>query len=147
MNISSFLSGEKKKRIIRAIQEAERKTSGEIRVHLEKKCKGDVLDRTAYVFGKLGMHKTKLRNGVLFYLAVSDKKFAVLGDAGINAVTPDDFWDRIKDRMREHFASGRFAEGLEEGIHEAGESLRAKFPCQQDDINELSDEISTAKID
>ncbi|HDJ33378.1 MAG TPA: TPM domain-containing protein [Bacteroidetes bacterium] len=147
MKPSDFISKQEEERILASIREAETSSSGEIRVHLEKHCPDEnVLDRAAYVFQKLGMHKTELRNGVLFYLAVEDKKFAILGDAGINAVTPDDFWDRIRDHMREHFAEDRFVDGLEEGIRMAGEALKEYFPYQEGDINELSNEISSGKI-
>ncbi len=142
MKPSEFFSREEKDKIVRAIEEAEKNTSGEIRVHIEKDCKTDVLDRAAYIFKKLKMHKTKLRNGVLFYLALEDRKFAILGDAGINRVTPDDFWDNIKEKMLEFFKEGRIADGLVKGILMAGEKLKEHFPYQQGDVNELSDEIS-----
>ena len=128
--------------IITAIKQAELSSSGEIRVHLESRCRGDVMDRAATVFEKLEMHKTRLRNGVLFYLAVDDHKFAVLGDGGINAVVPDDFWEKVKETMLGFFTGGDIAGGLSEGILMAGEQLRQYFPYQQDDKNELSDEIS-----
>ena len=85
------------------------------------------------------------RNGVLFYLAVEDQKFAILGDAGINAVTPEDFWDNIKEKMQAEFREGRFAEGLQWGIRQAGDSLKEHFPHRDDDINELPDDISFGK--
>ncbi len=91
MQPSRFFSRDQKDQIRQAVADAEMDTSGEIRVHIERHCKGDVLDRGAYLFEKLGMHKTEKRNGVLFYLAVDDHKFAILGDAGINAVTPEDY--------------------------------------------------------
>jgi len=142
MNAVNFFSKEKKEQIKAAVKEAETNTSGEIRVHIDNHCKEDVLDRAAWWFAKLEMHKTEKRNGVLFYLAVKDHKFAILGDAGINAVTPDDFWDNIKEKMLGHFTEGAFAAGLSEGILMAGEALRSHFPYQDDDVNELSDEIS-----
>lgn len=142
MSVRKYFSEESKLKIRNAIRTAELNTSGEIRVHVEKHCKGDVLDRAAYIFGKLKMHKTELRNGVLFYLAVEDHKFAILGDAGINAVAPENFWDTIKEKMAEHFAVGNFSAGLKEGILMAGLALKSHFPYQEDDINELSDEIS-----
>jgi uncharacterized membrane protein len=142
MKPSDFFSEEEKKKIVRAIEEAEMNTSGEIRVHIEKDCKTDVLDRAAYIFGKLGMHKTDLRNGVLFYLALEDRKFAILGDAGINRVTPDDFWDNIKEEVLKLFREGKIADGLVKGILMAGEKLKEHFPHQKDDVNELSDDIS-----
>jgi uncharacterized membrane protein len=137
-----FFDKDQKKLINQAIIDAELDTSGEIRVHLERHCMGEVLDRGAYLFEKLNMHKTAQRNGVLFYLAIDDHKFGILGDAGINAVTPEDFWDRIREKMQAEFLQGRFAEGLEWGIREAGKELKAHFPYRDDDVNELPDDIS-----
>lgn len=137
-----FLSESQRKQIVDAIKQAELNTSGEIRVHLDKKCSEDVLDRAAYWFEKLQMHKTEQRNGVLFYLAYEDRKFAVLGDAGINQKVPADFWDSIKDQMVAEFKEGRFADGLANGIIASGQQLKTHFPYQSDDVNELSDDIS-----
>lgn len=142
MNAVNFFSKEEKDLIKSAIQEAERNTCGEIRVHLEYRCKEDVLDRAAWWFGKLKMQLTEQRNGVLFYLAVKDRKFAILGDKGINAVTPDDFWDRIREKMLDRFKEGAYAAGLQEGILMAGQALKEHFPYLDGDVNELSDEIS-----
>jgi uncharacterized membrane protein len=128
--------------IVSAIQSAENQTSGEIRVHLEKNCTGNVLDRAAQVFADLEMHKTKLRNGVLFYLAYEDRKFAILGDSGINAKVPEDFWDTITVKMQSKFRAGHFVEGLVEGVELAGERLKSNFPRTADDKNELTDKIS-----
>jgi uncharacterized membrane protein len=142
MNAVNFFTKEQKELIKSAVKEAELNTSGEIRVHLDNRCREDVMDRAAWWFAKLEMHKTKQRNGVLFYLAVRDRKFAILGDAGINAVTPENFWDGIKEKMAEQFAAGDFSGGLREGILQAGEALKSHFPHQADDINELPDDIS-----
>jgi len=139
---SKFFTSDQKQQIISAIKDAELNTSGEIRVHIENRCKKEVLDRAAAVFATLKMHKTKLRNGVLFYLAIKDQKFAILGDGGINAVIPDDFWDKIKEMMQHKFKEGEFTVGLSSGIKMAGEQLKAHFPYQSDDINELDDDIS-----
>ncbi len=139
---SKFFTAQQKQNITNAIKDAELNTSGEIRVHIENYCKKDVLDQAAAVFASLKMHKTKLRNGILFYLAIKDHKFAILGDAGINAVIPEDFWDRIKETMSQKFKKGEFAEGLSLGIKMAGDQLKTHFPYQSDDINELNDEIS-----
>ena len=92
------------------------------------------------------MNKTELRNGVLFYLAVKSRKFAILGDSGINAKVPEDFWDKIKEDMAAHFKKGEFTEGLVKGIEEAGKSLKAYFPYKSDDVNELSDDISFGNL-
>ncbi len=142
MNARNFFSPQDKDRIVNAVREAELNTSGEIRVHIENHCRSDVMHRAAFVFDKLGMSKTDLRNGVLFYLAVKDKKFAILGDSGINELAPDDFWEEIKGVMLELFREGKFAEGLARGIVMAGEELKQDFPYQADDKNELPDDIS-----
>ena len=145
MNAVNFFSKEEKEKIKAAVMAAEKATSGEIRVHIDNHCKGDVLDCAAWWFGRLEMQKTEKRNGVLFYLAVKDHKFAILGDGGINAVTPEDFWDTIKEKMATQFSEGAFAAGLEEGILMAGQALKEHFPYQEDDVNELSDDISFGK--
>ena len=145
MSVENFFSTEEKKQITDAIAQAELNTSGEIRLHMEGHCKLDVLDRAAYIFEKLGMKETAQRNGVLFYLAVHDRKFAILGDAGINQVVPVNFWDQIKETMLTFFKEGKFTDGLSKGILMAGDQLKANFPRQKDDVNELSDEISFDK--
>ncbi len=137
-----FFNSEQQEDIKMAVKHAELDTSGEIRVHIEQNCSGEVMDRAAVVFSKLGMQKTALRNGVLFYLAIQNRRFAILGDAGINAKVPDNFWDDIKLQMLHHFRQNEFVEGLCEGIKVAGEQLKAHFPYQINDKNELSDEIS-----
>jgi len=142
MEARDFFSSDQKATIKNAIQEAEKNTSGEIRVHLESRCEEDVLDRAAYIFEQLKMHETALRNGVLFYLAVKDRKFAILGDAGINAAVPENFWDIIKEEMLKHFKEEKFTTGLQTGILMAGEQLGEHFPYQKNDVNELSDDIS-----
>src|SRR6478736_1647258 len=141
----TFFSEQEQAAIVDAIKEAEKNTSGEVQVHLENHCKEDVLDRAAEVFKILKMHETKLRNGVLFYLAIKDKKFAILGDAGINSKVPDHFWDDIKLMMQNKFKEGKFKDGLCQGILKAGEQLKTHFPYSKDDINELSDDISFGK--
>ncbi|MBD3627443.1 TPM domain-containing protein [Cyclobacterium sp.] len=129
--------------ITEAIRNAEKETSGEIQVHIESHCKGEVLDRAAQVFEKLKMHKTKYRNAVLFYLAAEDHKFAILGDAGINQVVPENFWENIKEEMLVHFKSRDFTEGLRKGIEMSGQQLQQHFPYdQKGDINELPNDIS-----
>jgi uncharacterized membrane protein len=146
MKASTFFTKEQQDAILAAVKEAENKTSGEIRVHIETNCDEDVLDHTAWVFKKLGMHKTAERNGVLFYLAVQDRKFAVIGDAGINAMVPEGFWNDVKELLQKRFRDGKFTEGLSEGIIMAGEHLKKHFPHKKDDVNELPDEISFDKL-
>lgn len=138
----NFFNKEEKSEIKKAILNAELDTSGEIRVHIENDCKGDVLDRASYLFNKLNMGKTELHNGVLFYLAIKSKKFAIIGDKGINKNVPENFWEEIKVSMAKQFESGEFTEGLTDGITKTGVRLKKHFPYHIDDINELSDEIS-----
>jgi len=140
--VKDLFTKEQKEDIRIAILNAELDTSGEIMVHIEDKCPGDVLDRAAYIFKKLNMIRTEKRNGVLFYLALNNRKFAVIGDIGINAVVPENFWDDIKDKMIHNFREGKFTDGLIEGIMLVGEKLKKHFPYNTGDKNELSDDIS-----
>jgi uncharacterized membrane protein len=125
-----------------AIVAAEKHTSGEIRVHVENHCKGDAFEHAQNVFGKLKMHETAERNGVLFYLAVLDRTFVIYGDSGIHAKVPANFWDTIRDHMLGHFKEKRFSQGLCEGIKLAGDKLQEHFPHQKDDKDELSNDVS-----
>lgn len=138
-------TSEQKDAMVAAIQEAEKNTSGEIRIHFENYCKKDVLDCAAEAFAQLKMHKTALRNGVLVYIALEDKKMAILGDAGINAKVPANFWNEIKNRMIENFRKGQICEGVCNAVREIGIQLKTYFPYQTEDINELPDEISFKK--
>jgi len=142
MNAADFFTPEGKKLIEQAIAEAELCTSGEIRVHVESAFSGDILDKASAAFALLKMHKTAQRNGVLFFLGLKNRKFAILGDAGINHVVPADFWDNIKKVMEEYFSRSEFAEGLAAGVKMAGEQLKIHFPVQKDDVNELSNEVT-----
>ena len=141
-NAITILNREEDQRVVEAIRQAERNTSGEIKVHIENRCKGDVEQRSLFIFDKLKLNETQLHNGVLIYLAIKDHKFAILGDKGINDVVEDNFWSDVKDLMLSQFKEGRFAEGLEQGIMRCGEKLKAYFPYQSDDINEIPDDIS-----
>ncbi|MET4083829.1 putative membrane protein [Pedobacter sp. UYP30] len=127
--------------IAKEIASAEQATSGEIRIAIDKHCEGDPYQKATEYFQKLDMDRTALRNGVLIYLAHLDKKFAIIGDAGINRAVPDDFWETTKDAMKAHFIKGDLANGLVEAIKLAGEKLSFYFPHQQGDINELPNDI------
>ena len=146
MKASSFFSKEQQAQILASVKEAELETSGEIRVHIETTLEGDVMDRAAWLFNKLGMDKTAERSGVLFYLAVEDRKFAIIGDAGINSKVHAGFWDEISENLKRNFKEGKFTEGLSEGIIMAGNQLKTHFPYNKGDVNELPDEISFDKI-
>ena len=139
---SSFLSSQDEETIIIAIKEAEKNTSGEIRVHIEAHSDEDHYEHAKKIFGELNMHETKLRNGVLFYVAVNDHKFVILGDQGINDKVSDGFWDATKEIMQDYFRKGAYKEGLVDGILKAGCELKTHFPYQDDDMDELSNQIS-----
>ena len=145
-NPKKFFTKEEQERILAAIAEAEHRTSGEIRLHVEGKCPTDQpLKHAEKVFSKLGMDKTDQRNGVLIYLATASRRFAILGDQGIDRVVPENFWEDVKDLMASRFQEGDFCGGVVEGIRRAGEKLREFFPWQPEDEDELSDEISFGK--
>ncbi|MBT3289119.1 MAG: TPM domain-containing protein [Victivallales bacterium] len=135
-------SKEFRERIVAAITAAEKDTSGEIRLHIQNRVKGDILEVAKKRFEKMGMTATELRNGVLFFMAMKDQTFSVLGDKGIDDLVPDDFWEETVGVMREQFGEGDLLGGLEAGIRKAGQALKEFFPYQSDDVNELSDEIS-----
>ncbi|NUM51490.1 MAG: TPM domain-containing protein [Flavobacteriales bacterium] len=140
---NTLFSKEQQQKIVEAIKVAETNTSGEIKVHIEKRCKENVLEHAIHIFEKLKMHQTQQRNGVLFYLSVNDHKLAILGDEGINKKVPEDFWNEVRNHMIQCFKQEQFTQGLSEGIMMAGEQLKKHFPYKsQTDQNELSDEIS-----
>ncbi len=133
---------EQQEKIVHAIQQAEGHTSGEIRLAVEPHCKGEPLDRAMVYFQRLGMDKTALHNGVLFYLATEDHQFAILGDSGIHARVPADFWEETKELILHHFKGGNLVQGLIEGIAHAGKQLQRFFPREADDVNELPNDIA-----
>ena len=141
--VEDFLSKEEEQQIVEAIRTAERNTSGEIRVHIEASSdKDDAFNRALKVFQTLKMYETKQQNAVLIYVAVEDHQFVIYGDEGINNLVPTDFWDSTKNTMQNHFKKGDFKQGIVDGILKAGEELKAHFPWQTDDVDELSNEIS-----
>jgi len=129
-------------RLIKSIQLAELKTSGEVRVHIDKTCKGDALEECKLKFTKLNMHETKDRNGILFYLAINSKSFAVWGDEGIHQKVSDEFWKSITDCAIGYFKQNDLITGIEKAVEMCGEKLKVYFPIEADDKNELSNEIS-----
>lgn len=145
MDVTDFFSLQQKGEIMDAIAEAEKNTSGEIRVHLENYCFGNTLKRATKIFKKLGMANTAQHNGVLFYLAVKSKKLAIVGDSAIHEHVKQQFWDELRSGMLDMFAEDHFKEGLVSGILSAGQKLKEHFPYQSDDVNELPDEISFGK--
>ena len=141
-NVEAFLTSTQEEEIVDAIRFAEKETSGEIRVHIEKSTEEDPLERAKEIFHFLKMDETEKHNGVLFYLAVDDKKFSILGDSGINDVVSDMFWNSVRDIVLEKFKIGDYTEGLKLGIIEVGNKLKQFFPYKKNDNNELDDSIS-----
>ncbi len=137
-----LFSVEDQAQIIEAIKLAEMQTSGEIRVHIEPNCEGEPMDRALAVFAELNMHTTAQKNGVLIYLATSDKKFAIIGDKGIHEKVHDSFWNEEKELLNEHFSKGEFTLGLTKAIYKVGEKLKLHFLYQSDDTDELTNDIS-----
>ncbi len=140
--IENFLSKDEEEQIVKAIRQAEKLTSGEIRVHIDRYSKKDQIERAQEVFYSLKMNETKDQNGVLFHVSIENKAFSVIGDVGIDKKVPLNFWNAIRDEITSYFKEGHYAKGLIKGIQMAGESLQHFFPNQADDINELPDEIS-----
>jgi uncharacterized membrane protein YgcG len=142
MNASNFFTKEQKEDIKLAIKDAELDTSGEIRVHLELNCEQDSMTQAAQIFKRLKMEKTIHRNAVLIYLAIDSRKFAIIGDEGINAIVPNDFWNDVKTNMLIHFRQADFVNGILSSVNMVGEKLKQHFPHKRDDVNELADDIS-----
>ncbi|EPR74961.1 hypothetical protein ADIWIN_0048 [Winogradskyella psychrotolerans RS-3] len=141
-NIEQFLTIKEEAEIVEAIRIAEGKTSGEIRVHIEQKCDIDVYEHALEVFHYLKMDNTIQRNGVLIYVAVDNKSFVIFGDQGINNSVGADFWNSTRDKISSQFKSGRFKQGLIDGIQEAGKALSLYFPWDHNDKDELDNTIS-----
>jgi len=137
-----FFKKEEERRIIAAIGEAEKQTSGEIRVHLEKDLEGNAEDAAVKTFARLRMDRTADSNGVLIFIVPSKKQFAIIGDKGIHAKVPPNFWQEVRDVMQRHFRDGDYTEGVCQGVLLAGQKLKEHFPWQSDDVNELPDDIS-----
>lgn len=143
--MNSFFSPEEEQAIIEAIAKAELRTSGEIKLHVEKRCWFSAISRAKKVFELLEMHRTAEKNGVLIYIATASKKFAIIGDSGINDKVGEHFWQSTKDIMQAEFKKGNFYSGAMKGIESAGEQLLHYFPYQKNDRNELSNDISYGK--
>ena len=137
----SIFNKKEQELIANAIATAEKATSGEIRIAIDKLCHGSAFERATQYFAELGMDKTAQHNGVLIYLAHEDHKFAIIGDRGIDSVVPDDFWETTQVAMKAHFLSGNLAEGIVAGVALAGEKLALFFPYQNGDVNELPNDI------
>lgn len=142
MPSQNFLTESQEQQIIKAIEQAERKTSGEIRVHIEHHCKAEPLERAAYIFHELGMDQTKLQNGVLIYVASEDHKAAVYAGKGIYNQVEKHFWNDVLAILINHFKKGEHEQGIEDAVRKAGDKLTELFPFKRTDVDELSNDIS-----
>ena len=140
--VEKFLTAEEEQEIVQAILEAEKNTSGEIRVHIESHTKLKHFERAKAIIHLLKMDNTKDENGVLIYVAVQDRKFVIYGDRGIDKAVPKNFWDTTKDTIQHQFENGHFKQGIIAGILSAGKELETHFPWNRGDLNELSNEVS-----
>jgi len=142
MPAREFLSEEDEKLIVDAIERAEKNTTGEIRVHIEFKCKKDPLERAKVLFHELEMDQTEARNGVILYIATNDKKVAIFGDEGISKKVDDHFWQDEIDSLISEFKEGNFEQGIEKVVGDIGEKLKINFLSDGSDPDELGNEIS-----
>ncbi|HEX5551643.1 MAG TPA: TPM domain-containing protein [Chitinophagaceae bacterium] len=141
-----FFTEAESEEIVEAIREAERMTSGEVRLFVEHRCQFvNAMDRALEVFAKLQMQQTQHRNGVLVYIAIKDRQFAILGDEGIHQKVGENFWKGQAAGLRNCFREGKVVEGIARCIREIGASLQHHFPYESDDDNELPDNIVYGK--
>ena len=146
-SVASFLTPPEREQVAASIRKFEANTSGEIRVHLAARTGDAPTAAAARVFHRVGMARTRDRNGVLFFVSIHDRRLAVIGDRGIHAAVPVDFWSSVIARVEAHFARGRFADGLIDGIEMAGGALSRHFPPRPDDVNELPDAITHSRTE
>lgn len=142
MPAREFLTEEEEQRIVNAIKDAEEFTTGEIRVHIEFKCKKDPLERARAIFHDLEMDQTEARNGVILYIATKDRKIAIFGDEGISSQVDDDFWQDEIDTLIGEFKQQNFEQGIQSVVRDIGEKLKRFFPSDGTDPNELDNEIT-----
>ena len=142
-----FFSKEENEMIVKSILDAEKQTSGEVRVFVESKCRFmDALDRAVEIFAELKMQNTAQRNAVLVYVAIKDRQLAVYGDAGIHQKTGDEYWKAAVSNMLSHFNKENYADGIANCVTMIGKALQQHFPYDKDlDKNELPDEIIFGK--
>jgi uncharacterized membrane protein len=142
MKQKEFLASLDQQRIIAAIASAEKRTSGEIRVHIQPRAGGEIRNVAERTFERLGMTKTEMRTGVLLFIACEEQRFVILGDQGINDKVPAGFWDEIAAKLTLRFQHGEFTDGIVEAIESAGKELCEFFPCAITDVNELTNDIN-----
>ncbi|MGZ5219692.1 MAG: TPM domain-containing protein [Chitinophagaceae bacterium] len=142
-----FFTADEKKQIVEAVREAERRTSGEVRVFVERRCRYmDPLDRAAEVFFTLEMNQTHDRNAVLLYIAMKDRQLAVFGDEGIHTKVGTEYWNKEINLMIDKFDKENYGDGISQCVRDIGEALHHFFPFDNNtDKNELPDDIVFGK--
>ena len=141
--VGSMLDKKAKTAIVEAIVNAEKRSTGEIRVHVTRKACRDMMAEAKKTFQKLGMHKTKHRNGILLFVSWKNRELAILGDQGIHDQVGDSFWSQTRDKMIRYFREGRIEEGIVAGVTDAGEKLQKFFPAEHDkNPNELDNTVT-----
>src|SRR5271163_4943011 len=141
MNAKAFLKEVRHQDIVAAIQHAEKKTSGEIRVFVSRHKPDDAIAAAQAEFAHLGMNKTADRNGVLIYVAPLVRKFAIIGDTGVHARCGDEFWQKVAAEMTGHFKREEFTEGIIHAVRKAGALLAQHFPAKKNHPNQLPDDV------
>lgn len=142
----NYFSEAEKQLIVQAIEQAEHRTNGEVRIYIESHCNADPVQRAKQVFEELTMQQTAARNGVLVYLAMKDRKLAVYGDEGIHAKVGESFWNAEVTKILAHFDQQNYTSGIVSMIQAIGEALAEHFPYNaKTDSNELPDDIVFGK--
>jgi len=141
-SLDKLISPEEQNRLLDKIARIEKRSSGEIRIHMTERRVKDPLEAARKTFTSLGMSATRRRNGVLVFLSLPSRKFAIVGDKGIDRVTPADYWDGLRDTLVQRFAAGQYCEGLLEILDRVEAVLAEHFPYEKGDVDELPDDIS-----
>jgi uncharacterized membrane protein len=141
-SLAQLITPEEQNRLLDKIARIEKRSSGEVRIHVTGRRVKDPLETARSTFTSLGMTRTKRRNGVLVFLSLPSRRFAIVGDQGIDQVTPADYWGRLRDTLAEHFAAGSYCQGLLEIMDRVESVLVEHFPYEKGDVDELPDDIS-----
>jgi uncharacterized membrane protein YgcG len=141
-SLDRLITPEERNRLLDKIAIIEKRSSGEVRIHVENRRVKDPLQAARRVFTSLGMSATRRRNGVLVFLSLPSRSFAIVGDEGIDQVTPPEYWDGLRDTLAARFASGEYCEGLLEILDRVETVLAEHFPYERGDVDELPDDIS-----
>ena len=141
-SLDRLIAPEEQNRLLDKIARIEKRSSGEVRIHVTDRRVKDPLDAARRTFTSLGMASTRRRNGVLVFLSLPSRRFAIVGDEGIDRVTPPEYWDGLRDALARRLAAGQYCEGLLEILDRVEAVLAEHFPYEKGDVDELPDDIS-----